>query len=84
MAATKTAKTTKRLRYNRANLTSTMHAAMMASDEGGPKYVFCTAYGYTIENEAPAFGQQHYRVQGDKIVFVPDRGAARRQAEAGQ
>lgn len=51
-----------RIRYNRADLGSTMAAACrLATDE--PVYVFATALGYTIDRNPPAFKQQHYIVQ---------------------
>lgn len=56
----------KRIRYNRADINSTMTAAKKIA-ETKTCYVYATAYGYTIEYSPPPFGQGYYKVSDDKV-----------------
>jgi hypothetical protein len=55
-----------RVRYNRAHLSSAGPAAQkLAAADGRDRYVFATAYGYTIALTPPPFGQSHVKVRPD-------------------
>ena len=56
----------KRIRYNRADLNSTMEAAKKLV----PCYVFATAVGYTIDKHPAPFGQTCYKVTADKVELI--------------
>ena len=61
----------KRIKYNRADLDSTMVVARGIAERNNlTMYVFATAYGYTIEQIPPAFGQSHYKVYPDHAELI--------------
>jgi hypothetical protein len=58
------------MRYNRANIKSTLTAAQhSATLAQKAKYVFATCYGFTI-NDSAIFGQDYYKVTMNEITHV--------------
>lgn len=51
----------RRVKYNRANLESTIKAANKIKADN-PVYIFATFEGYTISNTKPPFGQKYIEV----------------------
>lgn len=54
-------------RYNRADIQSTMRAAQRLAQGGQTRYIYATAYGFTIEKEPPPFRQSYYAVTATEI-----------------
>ena len=59
----------KRIRYNRADINSTLQAAQKIATAASPRYVFATANGFTIA-KAPPPAQTHYRVTPQTIEKI--------------
>ena len=56
------------MRYNRANLDETMRAAQwVAARDGHTRFVYATAYGFTISMTSPPAIQRYYRISQGKI-----------------
>jgi len=61
----------RRIKYNRADLDSTMVVARGIAERNNlTVYVFATAYGYTIDMRPPPFGQTHYKVYADHAELI--------------
>jgi hypothetical protein len=64
----------KGVRYNRADLSSTGRAAQkLAAADGRPRYVFATAYGFTIDLQPAPFGRPYIAVAPDGSSTLIDR-----------
>lgn len=58
-----------RIRYDRSDLGSTIRAAVrLAAASNRPRYVFATAYGYTVETQPAPYRQAYYQAQPDGTV----------------
>jgi len=54
------------VRYSRASLPSAAQAAQkLAAADGRDRYVFATAYGYTVALTPPPFHEPHWKVHAD-------------------
>ena len=62
----------KRLRYNRADIDSTLAAAKKIA-QTRTCYVCPTAYGYTITYSPAPFGRACWRVTAEAVVSIPNR-----------
>lgn len=72
------ASTTRRVRYNRGSIDSTIRAAVtLASDQQVAQFVYATALGFTIGTSAPPFGQQHIVVAVDGSVTRVEQRSSR-------
>jgi len=59
----------KRVKYNKADLESTINAAKKIIQDK-PLYVYATGEGYTIGKQIPPFGMRYYSVNPDGRVFL--------------
>lgn len=68
-----------RVRYNRADITSTMNAAIkLAVFDGQERFVFATYVGFTIDKSKPLGSQQYYKVSPrGETEFIPSEHTIR-------
>jgi hypothetical protein len=62
---------TRRIKFHRGSIDSTMAAAIRASS-GATVYVFGTANGFVIHPEPAPFGRRCYKVTGGAVEKVGD------------
>jgi hypothetical protein len=59
----------RRIKYNRADINSTIKAACKKTSDGSTAYIFATYNGYTIDTRKPPFGQNYIEVtNGSKVA----------------
>ena len=62
--------------YNRADLQDTIRAAKVYSKKHNCiRYIFATYGGFLIHDSAPIGGQQHYKIDGERVEHIEYQGA---------